>query len=144
MRPLSLIALGLLATGGCDDIPDNDARLLLDRAQHIDVSAPIADRRQDVERLSRLPLSSPRSQALRDLCVRAHRAMIEVEDAHGEVRAGLERYGGDEAAIPEDERRQLSEQLEAADRRLGESRALFTECQGRLRELERSLGATAR
>ncbi|MFT5356332.1 MAG: hypothetical protein ACI9KE_003555 [Polyangiales bacterium] len=103
MRALPALLLCFVVLFGCGDDEANEARLLIDRIEGL--GDPDLDaRRQRVNALMRLPITSPRVQAVHEACVPMHEALLRADEASVEARTAVD-------------------ELEAGDQRAGERAA---------------------
>src|SRR5690606_19721232 len=89
----ALVLWVLVLGAACEGDPSAEARMFLDRVEHLDLDDPLEERRRLVENLATMPLAHPEVAQARDLCVDAHRAMLEAEDLRVEAVALLARCG---------------------------------------------------
>jgi len=86
---LMLVLLVSMAGCGCSgDRERNDAVLLVDRLDQLDTPSD-QDRSERIEALSHLPIATPEVAAIRDHCVRLHRALLTAEETSAGVRGAL-------------------------------------------------------
>ena len=137
----SVVLFGLLLAG-CEDRRDNEERLLLDRASHVDHDAPEPIRAQQIEDLATVVLQTDELATLRDMCVEGHRALLEAETE--QARAGQELAalsGGDpNARIPTEKARSVADAIQASSSALERARELLRSCQAELAELRHRHG----
>lgn len=107
--------------------------MFLDRVERIDLDNPVAQRRRLVENLATLPLSDSEVTAARDVCVDAHRAILEAEDRHADAAALVARHG---TSPPAAIHLRVERALDEGDRALARSRDLFSRCHRESRELD--------
>ena len=136
-----LALAALAAVGGCSDRKENEARLFLGRAELISIDAPIAERRQLLERLEALPLTEETVVAWRDKCIGGHGALIEAEEAQNEATIALGRItgGDDEARVPAAEAARIEAMITRSSEAIVRSRALLEECEDGKQRLRRSI-----
>lgn len=98
MRALATAALLLALSSACGDDEANEARLLIDRIEGL--GDPDLDaRRQRVNALMRLPITSPRVQAVHEACVPMHEALLRADEASAEARTAVDELeAGDDSA----------------------------------------------
>jgi hypothetical protein len=127
----SPLILALLCLAGCEDNSRAEATMFLDRVERLDLDGPMEERRRLVQSLASLPLSSEEVSSARDLCVDAHRAILDAEQSHQRARTHLAEMleeHGTEAEMPITEKQRIGRDIRDADRALVRSRRLFTDC----------------
>jgi len=136
-----LALAALAAVAGCTDRKENEARLFLGRAELISIDAPIAERRQLLERLEALPLTDETVVAVRGKCVGGHGALIEAEEAQNEATIALGSItGGDNAAhVPAADAARIEAMITRSSEAIVRSRALLVECEDGKQRLRRSI-----
>jgi hypothetical protein len=132
----------LLATAGCGNKEDNEARLFLDRAELVTLDAPVAERERMIEALEALPLSNEEVIEVRQACTEGHRALIEAEETQREATVELDRVsGGDEnAKIPRPEAARIQAIIDRSNAAIQESGEQLEACEDGKRRLRRSIG----
>ena len=133
-RTSPLIALALVALG-CEPDPRNDANLFLDRVARIDLDDPADQRERMVDSLASLPLSATEVMDARDVCVEAHRTILEAETATSRARAALAEHPS-EAGISPPERQRIERDIRASNLAIERSRGMFSNCHRLTRDLE--------
>ena len=122
-----------------DDRSRNDALLLLDRYEGIDVDDPVEERRTRIEALAAIPLGDGTADRVRDACVEAHRLLIRAEDTSATARglfAQATRGGGAEDDIPTAVRADIESALSESNDALTEARDRMPRCLSEMRTLE--------
>jgi hypothetical protein len=135
------VALGAGAAVGCGDQKANDARLFLDRVERIDVEGPRESRRVAVDALANVAVETEEIQRARDLCVEAHRTLLDAEDTQANAQAELDRIIGNginpNADIAPDVASRLDRQITEARQGIERSRQLMPRCQDEVGDLAR-------
>jgi len=121
----ALILVVLAACAACDHDSSAEARMFLDRVGQIDLDTPIAERRRLVDSLASLPLTDDEVSAARDLCVNAHRSILEAEQHQADAVALVALHGDD---LPPEVELQVGNDIEQSGRALERSRDLFSRC----------------
>ncbi len=134
VRLVSIFAI-LLATA-CEPDASADARTFLDRLDRLNLDDPPDQRRRLVENLAHLPLASTEIREVRDICVDAHRNLLEAEDLHQSARRRLAPYAEEGSRMPAAVGPELERELAAATRARDRAGTLFTRCLERRRGLE--------
>ena len=133
---LGMLALTFLLPA-CGSSADGEARLVIEHLEAIDIGAPPAERQTRVDRLRALRLVSEAPTEVRELCVRAHQALLmaEAEQAAVSRRVDVlaERYPN--GGAPERQLAPARDQLAASNAAIAEARALLPECRSRARRL---------
>jgi len=143
----ALVLSFLLVGAACEGDASTEARMFLDRVERLDMDDPLEERRRLVDNLATLPLVHGDVIAARDVCVDAHRAILEAEDLRLEAVALLARCGpvcagqpgGPEVDGTADQLRarlDLDRNMGRADRALERSRDLFSRCHRETRALD--------
>jgi len=135
------VCLALAALSGCSDRKENEARLFLGRAELISIDAPIAERRQLLERIEALPLTDEAVVAVRDKCVGGHGALIEAEESQNEatIALGAITGGRDDVQVPAAEAARIEALITRSSEAIIRSRALLEECEDGKQRLRRSI-----
>lgn len=133
-RTRTLIALAVLALG-CEPDPRNDANLFLDRVARIDLDDPAEERERMVASLASLPLTAAEVMDARDVCVEAHRTILEAETATARAREALAEHPS-EAGIPIPERQRIERDIRESNVAIERSRDMFSNCHRLTRDLE--------
>jgi hypothetical protein len=147
VAPVRRVLVLFLLLGACESDASPEARMFLDRVERLDLDDPPEERRRLIENLATMPLSHSEVTETRDVCVDAHRSMLEAEELRVEAVALLARCGsacGGEpsgAEIPSTTeqlraRRDLDQNIRRADRALERSRDLFSRCHRQTRTLD--------
>jgi len=124
---LSLITLLLAASACGGDRERNEAVLLLDRLDQLD-TPNASDRNDRIESLATLPIATPEVAAVRDHCVRMHRALLTADETSAGLRGALNDLPqGQEPTGPT--KRALDQALELSNRALAQARAEREPCQ---------------
>src|SRR5689334_3374981 len=89
VRKLAILAFGLVVA--CGDREGNEARLFLDRVEQIDIEAPPEVRRDRIDALASIAIESTDVKRTRDLCVEAHRTLLDAEAKQASAQADLDR-----------------------------------------------------
>lgn len=133
-RTCTLIALAVSALG-CEPDPRNDANLFLDRVARIDLDDPAEQRTRMVDSLATLPLSATEVMDARDVCVDAHRTILEAETATARARAALADHPSEDG-IPVTERQRIERDIRESNLAIERSRGMFSNCHRLTRDLE--------
>lgn len=131
----TLAILVLLAGVACGRDASGEARMFLDRLERLDLDDPPADRRRLVDNLANMPLSDAEVTEARDVCVDAHRNILEAEDLQADAARLLARYEADQVPSAGD-RARIQRDIQSADAALARSRDLFSRCHRQTRELD--------
>ena len=127
----AVCAAGLLASA-CEDDERRNARELLERIQTVDIQEPHEQREPQIAALRKMPLHEKRLVEIRDVCVKAHEALLEAEEYQARARRVIEAADGDaaaEAAAP------VAQDLERSEAALKQAKALFPRCEHETRDL---------
>jgi hypothetical protein len=144
--PLPLLVLpGLLPLllPACGADARNDALLLLQEVEAIDLDAPHEDRAERVERVRTLPVRAEAVRRARDACVEAHEAMLDAEDRHIEAAhllTDLLQEHGSEDGIPRAERDRFEGLLAESEEAIAAARGRFPTCHRAMRDLRLRYG----
>ena len=135
---LSWLSLGALFwLLACETSPEREAMLVVEYIDAIDIGAPSEERQTQVDRLHSLRLFSESAIEVRELCVRAHRALLRAEAEQSAVSRSIDalskRYPAGDA--PDRELAPTRSQLAASNEAIVEARALLPECRDRARRL---------
>jgi hypothetical protein len=125
----------------------NEALLFLDRYEGIDLDDPLDERKQSIDALAALPLSSAEVAEVRDVCVEAHRTLIRAEEHSAAARADLEHATADgqrEEDIPTEVRAQIEAHLQSSNESLALARETLPRCMERVHQLEVRFRSTGR
>lgn len=133
----TLILVALTLAAACDHDPTAEARTLVERVNQLDLHAPPDERRRRVDSLASLPLRDEAIKATRDVCVDAHRSILDAEERHANA-IGLYAVHGE--AAPDDVRSDIERNLEESSRALERSRDLFSRCLSETGSLEGRYG----
>lgn len=138
----ALVPLVLVLLTGCDDRAANEERLLVDRADRIDPSAPIPIRRQQIGDLEGLALRSESLVELRDTCVEGYRALIRAEEEQARAGRSLaEVTEGDRGGpLSPEKAAEIEAAIEASNTAVDEARGLLRRCQDELARLKSKHG----
>lgn len=135
-RTLSaLLGASLLIGAGCGPDPSTEARSLLDRLDGLDLDAPMDERRRRVTSLANMPLHDASVKQARDVCVEAHRSILEAEELHANASAALARFE-DEGAIPVGTRGSIQRDIEGSNAALARARDVMGRCERHTRDLD--------
>lgn len=131
----ALLVCFLLIGAACERDSAAEARMLLDRVQSIDLDSSVAERTRLVDSLATVRLTDPELVGTRDVCVDAHRAILEAEGLQAQAAERLEGYASEEVPSAGDQL-QIRRDIETADREIQRSRELFTRCHEETRALD--------
>lgn len=109
--------------------------MFLDRLERLDLDDPAEERRRLVDNLASMPLLDPEVSEARDVCVDAHRSILEAEERQANAARLLGRYDADEVPSAGD-RARIQRDIDGADAALERSRRLFERCHRQSRELD--------
>lgn len=109
--------------------------MFLDRLERLDLDDPADTRRRLVDNLATMPLSDPDVTEARDVCVDAHRNILDAEEAQASASQLLGRYEEDEVPSAGD-RARIQRHIESADAAIERSRDLFARCHRHSRDLD--------
>lgn len=101
--------------------------MFLDRLDRLDLDDPVEERERLIENLASMPLVDEDIQRARDVCVEAHRAILEAEALHVRARDAVAEYP-DEAEIPITKRARIERDLRSSNEAIQRSRPLFERC----------------
>lgn len=82
-RPILVVASVLLAAslaGGCSDREKQEAKVVVQRVDALELRGDIEKRRKKVNELDKLELETKAAKQARDGCVKGHRALLDVEE----------------------------------------------------------------
>ncbi len=131
----TLAIIVLLAGVACGRDASGEARMFLDRLERLDLDDPADDRRRLVDNLANMPLSDAEVTEARDVCVDAHRNILEAEELQADAAGLLARYEPDQVPSAGD-RARIQRDIQSADAALARSRDLFSRCHRHSRELD--------
>ena len=130
---------------GCGDRTENEARLFLDRIERIDSDDPPERRRPRVDALASLALTSEEVKHARDVCLDAHRSLIDAETRQGEARRELDRITANganpHAPVEPAVGARIQKAIGDSERAIARSRDLRPRCQDEVGELDRKYGS---
>ncbi len=109
--------------------------MFLDRVERIDLDEPSTQRRRLVDNLATMPLANAEIAEARDVCVDAHRSILEAEELQADAAEILGRYEEDETPSAGD-RARVQRDITNADTALERSRDLFARCHRQTRDLD--------
>jgi hypothetical protein len=121
-----------LSSQGCGSEKSDRAEAIevLERIARLDPSAPAATRRAAIAAVAALPLTDKELDALRAVCLKAHRGLLDAEVMQGEVRTTL-----DGSPPPsQDQLPALQAKMEQATATLVAAQAALTTCEARSRD----------
>jgi hypothetical protein len=130
IRGLGLFAALSTACCGAEKSARDDVHTVLEAISRLDPNAPAETRRAAIEAVSALPIEDKEILELRDVCLQAHRGLLEAEVDQQAVRAALE--------SPEPASQQLGVlqgKMQRAAAVLATAHAALTTCESRSREL---------
>lgn len=133
MSCLGLLLLGVVM--GCTDREASEARLLVDRAGGMDPYDDVEDRRARVAELEGLRLETAEAKRVRDVCVAAHRKLLEAEDASAAAREALAKSERGEAELTADQAVEVGRRIERSNEALLEAGEQLPECQAQVAHL---------
>jgi hypothetical protein len=143
VRPATRTVLLALALGGaapsvlagCGPDASTEARMFLDRLDGVDLDDPVAERQRRVTSLANLPLADATVKRARDVCVEAHRSLLEAEELHSNARVTLARHenAGD---IPVTEQQRIERDIANSNTALTRARDLMGRCERHTRDLD--------
>jgi len=81
--------------------------MFLDRLERLDLDDPAEERRRLVDNLASMPLLDPEVSEARDVCVDAHRSILEAEERQANAARLLGRYDADEVPVGDDQRQHV-------------------------------------
>lgn len=129
----------------CSDHTGNEARLFLDRVERIDSDDPPERRRPRIEALAALALSSEEVTRARDVCLDAHRALLDAETRQAEARRELDRITANganpHAPVEPAVGARIQKAIDDSERAIHRSRDLMPRCQDEVGELNRKYGS---
>ncbi len=141
MRTAAVCLALWLGASGCGDSERDQARLLLDRIEAVDIRAPHREREVQLAELEAFRLGSGRLAEVRDLCLEAHRALISAEKQQAVAREALRTAGSAKGLangeLPADSPQvsTAAAAIESSDRQLGHAKRAFPKCQREIRAL---------
>lgn len=109
--------------------------MLLDRIERLDLDDPVEERRRLVDSLASMPLADADVMSARDVCVRAHRSILEAEEKQAHAAMLLARYESDEVPSAGDQLR-IRRDIDEADGAIQRSRSLFARCHSETQALQ--------
>ena len=86
IKYLIFFMLALLVLPGCQGSKQQQARALLERIEAVDIKAPYEQRKVSLAALEALDLTDRELVRVRDLCLKAHQALIETEEQQAQAR----------------------------------------------------------
>lgn len=119
-----LLLMVLLALG-CGDRKAAETHELLHRIEAISIEASTVERRARIDHLEALPLVTPELEEPRSVCARAHRALLDAEEAQRKAREVL----ANEGTPPAEEQARAARALIASNEALLEARELLPRCE---------------
>lgn len=134
------LALGLIAfvVVGCTTETRLQAQRIVKISAKIDPALPAAMRQPHIDALGKLPLSDKMLKRVRDMCVKAHRALVVAELEHDRAMASFksaELDSGSESKFTAEKIAALEKMLSKSNRSLASAQKLLPACQSRLRDL---------
>jgi hypothetical protein len=134
---LIFFMLALPALHGCQDSKQEQGRALLERIEAVDIKAPYATRKATVAALATLELTDRELGRVRELCLKAHQALLETEERQAQARQGLDAVtrGNPRASIPPDRASAIAGALEESNRKLRSAIETFPYCEREVRSL---------
>lgn len=109
--------------------------MFLDRLERLDLDDPAEQRRRLVDNLANMPLSDADITEARDVCVDAHRSILEAEELQASAAQMLGRYEDDQVPSAGD-RARIQRNIDSADAAIERSRDLFARCHRHSRDLD--------
>jgi hypothetical protein len=113
---------------GARDSEHEEARELLERIARLDPNAPSDTRGAALSALEAMPLHDQGLRAMREVCLAAHRGLLEAERGQAAVRARLE---GDK---PETDLPALQAAMQKATAQLAQAQTALTQCEDQTRK----------
>jgi hypothetical protein len=131
----------IVVLAGCGDRAENEARLFLDRSELLTLEGAVEGREQMIAAVEALPLTNEEVMAVRDACVRGHRALIEAEVAQREATVELNRASGgrEDSKIPAAEAARIQAMIDRSNTKIRESGEELEACEEGKRNLRRGL-----
>lgn len=138
------VAIGaLLYLSACtEERRDAEAERLIEHVDAIDIDAKPEERREPVAALEKLRFQTAEIESVRQLCARAHRAFLDVEDEASKVRDTLDELGVDTSAnleaepeVPAKTAGELSAALSKSNAALERAGDLLPRCQDEVSSL---------
>ncbi len=135
----SNVAVGLLCLWvalGCSSEREQ-ALVLLERVNAIDISAPPSQRMPQLTALESLRLGDEALGQLQQLCAGAHRALIEAEVEQAKARHSLDQTESNGPNAPQRlaNVKEIATAIERSTQRLQQAQTSFPECERQAREL---------
>jgi len=123
--------IGLFVSPGCgsEKSARDDASAVLEAISRLDPNAPVETRRAAINAVAALPLQSQELDALRGVCLDAHRGLLEAEVTQNDVRQALAGTPPAPEALAA-----LQARMQGAARTLTLAQAALTTCENRSRE----------
>ena len=129
IRLVGVISLFVGPACGSEKSGRDDASAVLEAISRLDPNAPVETRRAAINAVAALPLQNQELDALRGVCLDAHRGLLEAEVAQDDVRQALAGTPpGPEALVA------LQAKMQGAARTLTLAQAALTTCENRSRE----------
>ena len=131
------LLLALPTICGCRDGKREQGRALLERIEAVDIKAPYTKRKVSVAALEALELTDRELVRVRNLCLKAHQALIDTEERQAQARNSLDAVtqGDPKASIPADRASAIAEALEDSNRELRRAIEAFPYCEREVRSL---------
>lgn len=138
-RILLLISLVSLFTFvGCEDTEREEARALLERLRSIDIHVSVQKRKTVISQLESLVLTQEKLNRARDLCVRAHKALIAAEEQQEQAKRILDQATAldPNASIEKPDMVVIADAIERSNNELKRAKETFPSCEREIRKLE--------
>lgn len=129
---LGVALAALLGAPGCGSAKsaNTEAAEVLEAISRLDPGAPPAARKQALDEVAALPVTEPAVDALRAVCLEAHRGLLEAELVQAEVKRSLD---GEPPPAPE-QLAALAAKMQGAEATLAAAHAALARCEARSRE----------
>jgi hypothetical protein len=129
----------VFAAFGCDSQADarGEARVLVRQLSEFSDDRSLVERSNALGALAKLPLRSADHAQARDVCVAAHRGMLDAETSQASARKALQEAQSQAANGGLDKARatSIANAIEASNRALTQAKQRFPECERAMRKL---------
>ena len=143
VRVALVTTLLVLALAGCEDRTRNEAKLFLSKVADVDENAPTARRREEIQALKDLVVTTDEIRTAQRACVHAHEALLHAEEEQEGARHALEEAAhrvGTHTALTAADSAAIQANIDASNRDIAEARTSFPTCTRHVDELKRKYG----
>jgi hypothetical protein len=136
-RCVAIILLTLPWSYGCQDAKKQESRALLELVHAINIKDPYPKRKAALAALQRVEIRDNGVARVRELCVKAHKALIESEERQSQARLTLggSVSGNPKSPFPADKANEVTTMIEQSNTALRLAITTFPLCEREIRSL---------